>query len=224
LSTKKLFIDQEKLLVDAGIRLITYDAIQIELVAVDFLGDIKNVIFTSKNAVRAIQDIVLPKKANGWSIQYCFCVGKNTQKLLEEHGQKVVETASNASDLAKIISKKYKNEQFLFLCGNLRRDELPLILKEKNMKLEEKVVYKTHWNSKRFDRIFDGILFFSPSGVQSYVSENDMGQSIAFCIGNTTASEAKKHTNNSIVANEPTVENVIMEAITHFKNNTPHGI
>jgi len=104
----------------------------------------------------------------------------------------------------------------LFFCGNLRRNELPTILKENNVNYTEQIVYKTLYNEKRFDRTFDGILVFSPSGIQSFVSENQLHKSMAFCIGNTTASEVKKHTEAIVVANKPTVENVIVQAAKYF--------
>lgn len=209
LSTKKLSTTQKELLLNSGIGFVEYNAIEIELLDVDFNQNIENAIFTSKNAVKALQNLE-------FEIQNCFCVGDNTKKLLEGNGLKVTEIAQNASDLGEIISKNYKNEQFFFFCGNLRRDELPSILKENNVKLDEIVVYRTHKKSKKFDRTFNGILFFSPSAVQSYVSNNIIDNSMVFCIGNTTASEAKKYTNNIIVANKPTVENVIVQAVKYF--------
>ncbi|WP_299258910.1 uroporphyrinogen-III synthase [uncultured Aquimarina sp.] len=209
LSTKKLATAQKELLLNSGIGFVEYNAIEIELLDIEFNRDIACAIFTSKNAVKAIHNSDL-------NIENCFCVGANTKKFLEKNGQKVVEMAQNASELGKIIAKNYKNEQFYFFCGNLRRDELPLILKENKIKMEEVMVYKTHIKSKKFDRKFDGILFFSPSGIQSYISNNIMDTSTAFCIGNTTASEAKNYTNNIIVANKPTVENVIVQAVKYF--------
>jgi uroporphyrinogen-III synthase len=198
------------LLLNAGLGFVEYGAIAIELLEINIEHTIQNAIFTSKNAVKAIQN-------SGMIISNCFCVGDNTKKLLQENDLNVLETAQNASDLAKIIIKKYKNDSFLFFCGNLRRDELPNLLEQNNVDVKEQIVYKTHLKSNKFNRMFDGILFFSPSGIQSYVSENKIGESISFCIGNTTASEARKYTNNIIVANKPTVENVIVQAVKYFK-------
>lgn len=211
LSTKILTPSQRELLLNAGIGFVHYDAISIENLEVAVDSDkVKNVIFTSKNAVKAVQDTKIV-------IDQCFCVGSTTKKLLEENGQKVVENAPNAAELAEIIAKKYKNEDFLFFCGNLRRAELPDILRQHQVSLKEQVVYKTVQNSKLFNSSFDGILFFSPSSVQSYMLENSFNDTIAFCIGNTTAGEARKHTNTIIIANKPTVENVIVQAVKHFK-------
>ncbi|MBQ4822057.1 uroporphyrinogen-III synthase [Aquimarina sp. MMG016] len=206
LSTKKLTVAQKELLLNSGIGFVEFDAIQIEFLEVTNEKEVENAIFTSKNAVKAI-------KNSGMNISNCFCVGANTKNFLEENGQKVLETAQNASDLAEIIVENYKNESFLFFCGNLRRDELPGLLKLNNVQLKEQIVYNTYLSSKKFDRVFDGILFFSPSEVQSYVEENQIGDSIAFCIGNTTASEVKKYTRNIVIANKPTVENVIVQVV-----------
>jgi len=212
LSTKKLSVAQRELLLNAGLGFVDYDAIAIELVNFEYSGVVANAIFTSKNAVKAVLQ-------TGINVSNCFCVGQNTKKLLEESGQKVIETAQNASDLAKIITKLYKNDAFVFFCGDKRREELPQILRENRIQFSEEVVYKTILAPKKFDRVFDGILFFSPSGVQSYTSQNDVAQSVAFCIGSTTASSIKKHTNQIQIANKPTVENVIVQAVKYFKNN-----
>lgn len=210
LSTKKLSVSQKELLLNAGLGFVEYNAIKIEFLEADIKTEIQNAIFTSKNAVK----VVLNSKCK---IQNCFCVGENTKKLLEENGQNVVETAQNASDLAEIIIKNYKSEAFLFFCGNLRRDELPDILKNNNVDLKEQIVYKTYTSIKEFSRFFEGILFFSPSGVQSYISRNSISKdTVVFCIGNTTALEAKKYTDAIIVANKPTVENVIVQAVKHL--------
>ena len=212
LSTKKLSVSQRELLLNAGLGFVDYDAITIEPVHFEYSGVVANAIFTSKNAVKAVLQA-------GISVSNCFCVGQNTKRLLEENGKKVTETAQNASDLAKIIAKTHKNDTFVFFCGDKRREELPQILKENSIQFSEEVVYKTVLAPKKFDRVFDGILFFSPSGVQSYTSQNDVAQSVAFCIGNTTASSIKKHTDQIQIANKPTVENVIVQAVKYFKNN-----
>ncbi|TPN87994.1 uroporphyrinogen-III synthase [Aquimarina algicola] len=211
LSTKKLTIAQKELFLNAGIGVVDFDAITIDLIAFEAKSDIKNVIFTSKNAVKAIQNAKI-------KIENCFCVGDNTRKLLETNGYNVLETAQNAADLAKIIVENYTKESFTFFCGNIRRDDLPKYLLNNTIAVEEITVYTTHLKAKKIDRSFDGILFFSPSGIQSYTTVNRI-DSVAFCIGNTTASEANKHTDQIIIANKPTVENVIVQAVKYFNHN-----
>ncbi|MDF0714663.1 uroporphyrinogen-III synthase [Muricauda sp. 334s03] len=210
LSTKMLSPSQKELFLNSGLGLVEYDALKIELLDVKIPFNYSNYIFTSKNGVKAFLN-----QANELDLSKynAFCVGEKTKSLLEENGVKVVEMAENASELAEIIAKNHQNESFLFLCGNKRRDELPDTLAENNVWYKELEVYRTLLNPKAFQRDFDGILFFSPSGIRSYLLENTLGNSTLFCIGETTANEAKKHSKNSIVANKPTVENVLVQAI-----------
>lgn len=202
---------QRELLLNAGLGIVEYDAIQIELLKVQALeGKIENAIFTSKNAVRAVAGLDI-------EIQQCFCVGTTTQKLLVEQGRTVVEIGLNAKELASKIVEKYSDMSFTFFCGNLRRDELPNILQEHSIALEEKIVYHTVQTPQNYERAFDGVLFFSPSAVQSHMTENNIVNSKVFCIGNTTASELQQYTDQIIIANKPTVENVIVQAVKYFK-------
>ena len=210
LSTKKLSLSQKQLLLNAGIGLVEYDAIQIEFI--DFETDtqaFKNAVITSKNTAKAI----LKKDLK---IENCFCVGEKTASFLKENNFNIAEIADYGVNLAQIIVGEYPNENFVFFCGNERREELPAILKKNNVNFDEIEVYKTNLKPKQFEREFEGILFFSPSGVKSFVSKNKLNKSIAFCIGSTTASEAKKHTSNIVIANKPSIENVIVQAVKIF--------
>jgi len=211
LSTKKLPQSQKQLLLNAGIGLVEYDAIQIEFI--DFKTDtqaFKNAVITSKNTAKAILKEDL-------KIENCFCVGEKTASVLRDNNFNIAEIADYGVNLAQIIVGKYPKENFAFFFGNERRDELPAILKKNYVNFDEIEVYKTSLKPKQFEREFEGILFFSPSGVKSFVSKNKLDKSIAFCIGSTTASEAKKHTSNIVIANKPSIENVIVQAVKYFK-------
>jgi uroporphyrinogen-III synthase len=61
-------------------------------------------------------------------------------------------------------------------------------------------------------------MFFSPSAVESYLSNNKIKKETCFCIGSTTASalEAKK-IKNIVIPEVPTIEDVIIEVIQHYK-------
>ena len=69
--------------------------------------------------------------------------------------------------------------------------------------------------TKSIAREQDGIVFLSPSAVQSFVEKNNMPKSVAFCIGNTTANEARKHFESIEVAKELTMDSVI-EKVTKY--------
>lgn len=213
LSTKKLRENQRSLLTNAGVSLVEYDAIKIEFVPFEVPSNIEYAIFTSQNGVNSFLT-----NFSSSVIENCFCVGEKTKSLLEENGYKVIKMTEYASELADYLVKNYKDNSYHFFCGNIRSDEIPSKLKQNNISFEEIEVYKTSLNPKKFERQFDGILFFSPSGVQSFVSENKMNAAKAICIGTTTASEAKKYTENVLISNDTTVESVIAKAVKILKN------
>lgn len=210
LSTKKLTEPQRSLLLQAGIGLVEYNAIAIE--EVDFKADekIENAIITSQNAVKALID-------NKVQIENCFCVGEKTKEQLEANSYQVEAMANYGKELAEIIVQEYADKKFTFFCGNLRRDELPELLTKNKVDFTEIEVYKTILKPKKFERSFDGVLFFSPSAVESFVKENSLKNTKAFCIGTTTAVEAEKYTNELIIATKPTIENVIVQVVKKLK-------
>ena len=210
LSTKKLSTIQKDQLLQEGLCLVDYDAIAITFLDFEAPEVIDNAIFTSQQAVRSF----LKKSQGVLSIKNCFCVGPKTKSLLEENGLKVIEIGQNATELAQNIAKNYKNCVFYYFCGTIRREELPKVLKSEKIGLFEVKTYKTVLKTKKFDQNWDGILFFSPSGVASYISENkDQRNTHAFCIGQTTAASAKKHFKNVVVAPTNTIESVLEKTI-----------
>ena len=213
LATKILEPHQKHLLLNAGISLVEYNAIKIEFIAFDpGTKLIKNAILTSKNAARAIirKNLI---------VENCFCVGEKTASFLKENKFPITEIADYGTALATIITKKYPDEKFSFFCGDKRREELPSILKENSIDLEEIQVYKTLLNPKKFQQEFECVLFFSPSGVKSFFSKNKIKNSTAFCIGTTTASEAKKHTDIIVIATKPSIENVLVQVVKKYRHH-----
>ncbi|PKP25913.1 MAG: uroporphyrinogen-III synthase [Bacteroidetes bacterium HGW-Bacteroidetes-2] len=210
LSTKKLLPNQKKTIHDSGIALVEYNAITIAFLnTIKADNPIKNAIITSQNTVKALIK-------NKIVIQNCYCVGKKTKDLLEKNNYQVKEVANYGKELAEIVAQKYKEENFTFFCGNIRSEEIPKALKENNINFEEIVVYKTTLQPKKFNQQFEGVLFFSPSAVQSFMMENKQENGTAFCIGMSTAEEAKKHTKNIIIANTPSIESVLEQVIKNL--------
>lgn len=72
---------------------------------------------------------------------------------------------------------------------------------------------------KKNTKKIDGILFFSPSAVESYLKLNTIKDEMCFCIGETTAEALEnKKIKNIIIAVKPSVENVIDEVIEYYTN------
>ena len=212
LSTKILSEDQHRLFPEDRFMVSDYDAILIADCPFEIPEDYSQLIITSQNAVRAFFNRAGDKK------QYsCYCVGEKTSALLEDFGQKVLKTTQNAAELGDFIVKNYNNEQFLYICGNLSRPELPALLKAKNIRFTPLIVYKTLLNEQKLNKKVDGILFFSPSGVKSYTAGNGIDNTTVFCIGNTTAEEAKKHTDKIIISENPTTEDLIRSVVSYYQ-------
>ena len=173
-------------------------------------------VFTSMNAVEAVADQIKGKKPS-WKI---YCIGTTTQQLVVTYfGQDAIAgTANDAATLAKLIIEDQPKGKLIFFCGDQRRDELPEILATNSMEVKEIIVYQTTAIQHRIQKTFEGILFFSPSGVESFFSSNQLTQkTILFAIGNTTAKEIKKHSNNQIViSNEPGKENLARRMMEFF--------
>ena len=218
LSTKKLLVNQKQFLLNANISLVEADFISIEQkkVAIETVNE--NLIFTSQNSVLSVvenlegtETLELLKKKN------VFCVGMKTKGLLEENGFNVIAYTGYAADLAEIITLIYGKEKFTFFSGNLRRDTLPDALSEAKVVFNEIKVYETNLTPQKISGIFDGILFYSPSGIESYLKNNKIKNETCFCIGTTTADALENVTNNVVIANQPTIENVIIQCINFYK-------
>ncbi|HET8754318.1 MAG TPA: uroporphyrinogen-III synthase, partial [Salinimicrobium sp.] len=177
LSTKKLTSAQKELLLNAGIGLVERNFIRI--VPIDFSVEKipENVIFTSQNTVKFVLEKLGKEKFESKKI---FCVGEKTAGLLEKSGLRVTLSANYGKELAMNIQKGHSEEEFLFFCGKKRRPELPDFFKKHKIQFSEIHVYDTKPNPKKLNRKFDGILFYSPSGVKSFCSENEIEESIAF--------------------------------------------
>ncbi|MDQ1168008.1 uroporphyrinogen-III synthase [Flavobacterium sp. SORGH_AS_0622] len=214
LSTKILSPLQKEELKKGGFDLIEADFIKTENKPFEFKNLNESLIFTSQNAVHSVlshSDSEQLKKKN------VYCVGLKTKTLLSDNGFNVVAYTGYASDLAEIITLIYRNESYTFFSGNLRRDTLPNALKEAGIELNEIQVYDTSLQPQKINTAVDAILFFSPSGVESYLKENTIKKEICFCIGDTTAEALSKTTKNIIVADQPTIEDVIEDVIHEYK-------
>lgn len=188
---------------------------EIELV----LLESATVVFTSMNAVEAVADYMIDEQPD-WAI---YCMGNTTQELVKKYfgEHSIAGTAGSAAELADVIVEDAQTEEVVFFCGDQRRDELPDILQVHNIEVNEIQVYHTIPVSHKIDKFYNGILFFSPSAVESFFKKNKAGgQTILFAIGKTTAASIKKHTSNTvIISDEPGKENLVGKAINYFVYN-----
>jgi hydroxymethylbilane synthase len=173
---------------------------------------IENVIITSKNGVEALLDNFTKEELNFKNI---FCVGRRTKKMIQQKIGPVNHTEKNADRLAEYLSKEMKGNSVTYFCSDLRLDTLSKILTENKIEVNEVEAYKTMYSPELVSESIDGMLFYSPSAVNSYLQKNTTDK-VAFCIGASTAKEAQKYFEKVEVAQIPTVESVIELVNLHY--------
>lgn len=215
LSTKKLLPNQKQYLLNAGLAVVEADFITIYFKPFVIHGVAQNLIFTSTNAFKSFLKNEAGSSLNNRNI---FCVGSKTKQFIEHNGFNVVACADYATELSEIIIREHKDERFTFFSGSMRRDTLPEALATAGLNFNEVEVYETVFSPVKIKAELNGILFFSPSGVESFRKVNKIAGQTCFCIGTTTAEALKGITDNIVVANKPTVENVIIQCINYYKD------
>jgi uroporphyrinogen-III synthase len=178
----------------------------------------RTVVFTSMNAVEAVAAQI--NEAPAWQI---YCIGNTTRKLIEEKwgAEKIIATAENAQRLGeRLIDDGVK--EVVFFCGTIRRDELPNKIRSEGGKVEEVVVYETNETPTKLEREYNGILFFSPSAVHAFYSQNGPSKNtILFAIGKTTEEAIRQYKSQKIVvANATDKIAMAQEAIDYLCQTT----
>ena len=215
LSTKVLDLNLKSQIAQIGISVFDYPFIKINSIPLKNFKFQSSFIFSSQNAVKiAFKNPQIKKHIGG---KRYFCVGEKTKALLEKNGQKVIKMSHNASDLGFHIIKAYKDETFSFFCGKLRRPEIESLLVQEKISLQIHEIYNTIYHSKKFDKQFDGVLFFSPSAVNSFFKKNNWSSKIhGFSIGKSTSKTLKKFTKDFTEAKKPNENELLSILNSHY--------
>lgn len=214
LSTKKLLVNQKQFLLNAGFSVLEADFIQIQHLPFQLKSKPNVLLFTSQNGVKSVLEN--PEISVLKNIP-TICVGIKTKKLLESNGFKVLAMQEYAEELAPIIQSDFKNFEIAFFAGNIRRDTLPNAMQQVNINYTEYTVYQNTSAPVQITTPVQAILFYSPSGIKSYLQNHTITTEVCFCIGTTTANALNGVTNNIVIANQQTIENVIIQCINYYK-------
>ena len=214
LSTKKLLFNQKQFLLNAGFNVLEADFISIQELPFTLQNIPSLLLFTSQNAVKSV---LKNPNSNFLKTVPCACVGIKTKELLENSDFKVLAMKEYAEELAPIIQSDFNTFEIAFFAGNIRRDTLPNALNQANINFTEYTVYQNSSSQIKINTPVDALLFYSPSGIKSYLKENTITHQVCFCIGTTTAQALNGITNNIVIANQQTIENVIIQCINYYK-------
>ncbi|HET8736097.1 MAG TPA: hydroxymethylbilane synthase [Pricia sp.] len=206
-STKDLTPGQLELFAKA-VRVKSQDFIKVSpnrMSAYELKKERQNVIITSQNTVEALLANVAPEDLKFKNI---YCVGRKTKRLIERRIGPVRHQEKYAEKLAGYLAEYLEGLEVTYFCSNLRLDTIPDILADNNIKVNEIEAYKTRLAPVKVDDGIEGVMFYSPSTVESYILKN-AADKVAYCIGETTATEARKHFKEVRIAGNPTVESLI---------------
>jgi len=172
-------------------------------------------VFTSANAISAMSGIFTEIRPD-WNI---YCIGNATKKAALKYFDvlKIKGTADDGAGLAEKIKSDGLHE-VAFFCGDKRLDALPEFLYKNDIMVHEIVVYKTRETPEMVVKHYQGIMFFSPNGVNSFFRVNKIGlHTVLFAIGNTTGNAIKSKTNNKVVVSEtPSKEQLVDKVVAYF--------
>lgn len=180
-----------------------------------------NVFFTSVNAVHAVKSKI-PQGAPLWEV---YAIRGKTSASLQEWmpNNKIIHPSDHIADLIQHIPfDAMQQEQNYFFKGNLSLPNLPNAFKEQNALLNEITVYNTSITAPQLNNSYDGILFFSPSGVESYSQHNTLSTDVVyFAIGMTTAQAIRNRAPevNIQIALEANISQLIQTINSYYNTN-----
>ena len=211
-STKILTETQKSVLSGIDMQLIEHNFISVNLLPIKLSFPYNLLIFTSQNAVKSVLQHPL---AAALKNSIMLCVGERTAQLLEKSGFTVRCFFDYATDLTKYLSANLKDfekmHRIAFFAGTQRLETLPQFFAKYLPNVEEITAYQTELTPITIHKKVDSILFFSPSGVESYHSCNPAGEEKVFCIGDTTAEAAQHYWKDVVIAENPTIDSVLAQ-------------
>ncbi|XOD67121.1 MAG: uroporphyrinogen-III synthase [Flavobacteriales bacterium Tduv] len=215
LATKTLPIEALNLLPKTRYHIESRDFITIKLLLLIEKPELnKQVIFCSQNAVEGFIHNFDHTILEGKDI---YVVGDHTATLLKNLGGKIVRQQNNALELAQGLEN---NEPYDWFCGTLSLDDIPDVCKSKGISLNAYKVYQTLLRPRSLSSTYNGILFFSPSGVKTFFQNNVLGaETKPFAIGKTTANALASYTRQNVTfPDTPTSKNLLTLVKKHFNN------
>lgn len=194
-------------------------AINLPVIKTEFLDanieidDFDVVIFTSKNAVIAIERLGID-----WRRKPSIAIGEATAETIKKLKGRVsfVSTEAYGDDLAAEIIRRYRFLKFLYPRAKTIASNLPDILRKKGSDITEVVVYETLCNDEVLDAPEDGsvIVFSSPSTVKCFIEKFGWNESYkCIAIGKTTAN-AIDFTTDIAISSEQTLKSAVVLAKT----------
>lgn len=170
-------------------------------------------IFTSKNAIQAINSI-----NSNWKDIPSYCIAIKTADVVSKYqgNLEFIGRSSHGNDFAKELVPLLKNKKALYVRAKKTVSSLVEILKENNIEISELISYETVCSRKEYTKppTESIIIFSSPSTVECFFKRFDWDESYtAIVIGNTTSKYLPEEI-NYFVSEEQSIESCIKLALS----------
>jgi uroporphyrinogen-III synthase len=171
-------------------------------------NNIDYLIFTSKNGVRAVDNLT-----DKWRKIPAFAIGKATANEIKKLGGIVEFISSKAygDEFAKEINQKYHNKNFLFLRAKEIISNIKEIFEKGDNNLKEIIIYETVCNiPNNYLKKPAIVIFTSPSTVKCFEKINDFENILPIAIGEKTKNVLLEYTKNSILmSSSPSIKECV---------------
>ncbi len=138
------------------------------------LNDYSGIIFTSRNSIDHFFRICDELRVKMSQETKFFCTSEAIALYLQKYTQyrkrKVFYgDMNNNKELRTLLIKHKDATRFLYICAEIRKDEIPSFMSANNFKFAEGIMYRTVPNDLKSIKMsdYDMLIFFSPSGIHA---------------------------------------------------------
>lgn len=138
------------------------------------LNDFSGIIFTSRNSIDHFFRICEELRVKMSQETKFFCTSEAIALYLQKYTQyrkrKVFYgDLNNNKELRLLLMKHRDATRFLYICAEVRKDEIPAFMRANNFNYSEGIMYRTVPNDLKAIKLhhYDMLIFFSPSGIHS---------------------------------------------------------
>ncbi|QEZ89211.1 uroporphyrinogen-III synthase [Aliarcobacter cibarius] len=174
-------------------------------------------VFTSKSAIYALED----NKVN-WKSIPSYLIAPATANIANEFGANIafIGSSGHGNEFAKELIPHLKDKKVLYVKAKITVSNLPNILRENEIDIDELVSYETvcNKNLKHIELEDDSIIIFtSPSSVKCFFNKFSWNSSYkAIVIGKTTATYLPKEIKNYQISSSTSVKDCVTLALSNF--------
>ncbi len=174
-------------------------------------------VFTSKSAIYALEDNKID-----WKHKDSYVIAEATSKIAKDFGANVVFAGKDGhgNEFARELIPHLKNKKTLYIKASKTVSNLPEILRENKIDVDELVSYDTVCNKNLKEELLEDnstIIFTSPSSVECFFKKFSWNSSFkAIVIGKTTSLYLPKEVENYKISSNTSVKECVELAKINF--------